>query len=776
LAPRDGIVKRFNLSAPTTAGAANVQNNITLSSFDDGDYKFRIDVRAPVVTNIQIYPVSTVSGLSGSDLGTNAGGTYFWSGRSEEPGVGQPRFTFPHHVGYAISQVKVVVTSTGTDTNTIYVNDEIVLASPPSAGVTTAFVSLRPGQNNVIKVINTNDGNYLYDIYRNNPVITNVEIHVGQSDVSLASPALLFNPVFDPRFPALTAGDALVAGVPSNIGTYIKVRFNFSNPITPIDPAAVFSYKWNGTVITPSVTNTGSTDHPIASGTFDLPLLLNTNNGVILDNVLEITSSVDGTYRFKLLGAVVTSINIVWIDPTPTALNPSGTNVPVTYSPTFTKGVTSGYVVDQHIPNRAMCLRVSIQYPSITVPGAPTSWLNSNSSLGLVTLTPGPVTTYGPPVCTLIPGNNVLTVTHPIDGLYQFTVYREPSANTLLTSLSIGSGAETIPARVFTIAQLGLSGFSPANHGPYAFTLANNVLGATVTITVGDNNQGVSARLTNSRGTVTNFPSLLTLTGLNAPNSQFGTYYVTLNSLTTGVNTLVITVTAADGVTQDQYTILITRLRSTNAFLKTLVFYGFNEEKGTQAPVAFDRLFIGAPDPWDPTPYVAKVASGVTAGVLQLTAADPVATIQISAGGQAFVPYNGSLPSHLSEGTTSFIVLVTAESGFQRIYEVDVTRAARIGYSYVPGPWTCTCPINQAPGCPSTTSVQRVPTCVRVTSGSSTAVDIQNCLQDPALGPTKTLDCMSTTSALGRSQLRALTYSVSGLTFPAGNGPAFCQC
>jgi hypothetical protein len=133
------------------------------------------------------------------------------------------------------------------------------------------------------------------------------------------------------------------------------------------------------------------------------------------------------------------------------------------------------------------------------------------------------------------------------------------------------------------------------------------------------------------------------------PAADLGT-----KQLSVGENTITVHVTAADGITKKEYTIVITRAASTDASLRELTLSGV-----TLSP-AFDS---------DTLTYTASVANSVTSTTVAAIMGDLAATIPAADLGLKL----------LSVGENIIIVHVTAEDGItKKAYTVTVTRAAGV--------------------------------------------------------------------------------------------------
>jgi hypothetical protein len=124
-----------------------------------------------------------------------------------------------------------------------------------------------------------------------------------------------------------------------------------------------------------------------------------------------------------------------------------------------------------------------------------------------------------------------------------------------------------------------------------------------------------------------------------------------LKLLSVGANTFTVHVTAEDGITKKDYTVTVTRAKSSDATLNALTLSGV-----TLSPVFASATLT----------YTANVANDVTSTTVAAIKSDGTATVSA-----------GDLGSKtLSVGANIFTVHVTAEDGTKKDYTVTVTRAA----------------------------------------------------------------------------------------------------
>lgn len=132
-------------------------------------------------------------------------------------------------------------------------------------------------------------------------------------------------------------------------------------------------------------------------------------------------------------------------------------------------------------------------------------------------------------------------------------------------------------------------------------------------------------------------------------------------ALNVGSNTITITVTAQDGLTNTTYTLAVTRsLPGTDATLSALVFSG-----GTLSP-----NFVAAT-----TAYAATVGNATTSVTITPTATDSAATIKVN--GSTVVSGSPSGAISLNLGSNTITVVVTASDGSTtKTYTAVVTRSS----------------------------------------------------------------------------------------------------
>jgi gliding motility-associated-like protein len=181
-----------------------------------------------------------------------------------------------------------------------------------------------------------------------------------------------------------------------------------------------------------------------------------------------------------------------------------------------------------------------------------------------------------------------------------------------------------------------------------------------------------TADTTSYTGSVTNVISSMTVTPTAAdPNATITVDGVAVASgtasqsipLNVGPNTITIVVTAADGVTTQTYTLVVTRAGSSNATLISLL-----RSNGAISP-AFNA---------DSTNYTSSVAGSISSMTVTPTASDPNATITVNGTTVASGTASASIP--LLVGPNTITIVVTASDGATtQTYTLVVTRASAGG-------------------------------------------------------------------------------------------------
>jgi gliding motility-associated-like protein len=157
------------------------------------------------------------------------------------------------------------------------------------------------------------------------------------------------------------------------------------------------------------------------------------------------------------------------------------------------------------------------------------------------------------------------------------------------------------------------------------------------------------------RATTTDPLATETINGTAVPEGTVSPYF----PLNVGLNTITVVVTAQDGITQDIYTIAVTRLPDIASLS------GLTISSGTLSPA----FATGT------TSYTDNVANAVSSIAFRATTTDALATETIS--GTAVPEGTVSFYVPLSVGLNKIPIIVTAQDGVTtETYSIDVTRAA----------------------------------------------------------------------------------------------------
>jgi gliding motility-associated-like protein len=184
------------------------------------------------------------------------------------------------------------------------------------------------------------------------------------------------------------------------------------------------------------------------------------------------------------------------------------------------------------------------------------------------------------------------------------------------------------------------------NHGPLSPTFSNTTLAYTLAVGYGVSSITFTGTTVDANATMTVGGSATASATASVPQS-----------LNVGDNVIDVVVTAQDGSSKTFET-TVTRAKSTNSNLLTLV-----TNHGVLTP-GFSNSTLS---------YTKAVNTGVSSITFTATTADPTATITVG-GGQASSG-NASVPQPLIIGDNVIDVVVTAQDGSSKTFEVTVTRA-----------------------------------------------------------------------------------------------------
>ncbi len=256
------------------------------------------------------------------------------------------------------------------------------------------------------------------------------------------------------------------------------------------------------------------------------------------------------------------------------------------------------------------------------------------------------------------------------------------ASGTASGTVSVSGSGSSYTVTVTGITGLGTLGISVG--AGYASDLAGNIdtgAGPSSTFNVVPSSDATLSNLKLSSGTLSpvfspgltsytagapNSASTITVTA--TPNNAGATWITTVNGtpasgpapLNPGMNTISVTVTAADGTTTNAYSVTVTRVPSENAFLA-----GVNPSVGHLSP-AFTQAN---------TSYTLSVSNSTASITVKPVSTDPNATIKVN--GSTTASGTISIPVTLAEGTqTPVSIVVTAPNGnTKKTYTITVTRA-----------------------------------------------------------------------------------------------------
>ena len=278
--------------------------------------------------------------------------------------------------------------------------------------------------------------------------------------------------------------------------------------------------------------------------------------------------------------------------------------------PSFSSGTTSYTVaVANSVTSISVTPTAQESHANLTVNGATAL---SGTPSGAIALSVG----SNPISIEVTAQDGVTTAT------YAITVTRAASSNASLSALSISAGAlNPAFASGTTSYSVGVT------HSTASISVTPTALDAGATVVV----NGSLVSNGNASGNI---------------------------DLNVGINTITITVTAADGVTTASYAVTVTRAASGNADLSSLSL-----SSGTLSPV----FAAGT------TSYTASVPNATSSITVTPTVADATATVTVNGSGVASGTPSGAIA--LNVGSNTITVVVAAQDGTPKIYTATVTRA-----------------------------------------------------------------------------------------------------
>ncbi len=556
------------------------------------------------------------------------------------------------------------ITPTAADsTSTITVNNSIV-----ASGSASSPISLGVGSNVITVAIMGSDSvtTQTYTITVTRPP----SVNAGLSRLALSAGAL--TPVF------------------ASATTSYSVNLNATNTTIAVTPTASDA--------TATITVNGS---PLSSGATSAAINLNTGPNIITIVVTAQDGSTSKTYSITVNRALSTNASLSSINPSITPLTPA-------FAPS-----TTVYTLNVSNVTQSITLRPVVSDPTatITINGTP---IASGITYGPISLTAGAQTV----ISTVVTAQDGVTIR-----TYTLTVTRAASSDATLSSLNLSSGTlapvfssgtssytTTVPSNISTFAitptttnpraTVTVNG-TPVASGTASGVMALNVGPNTITTTViaQDGTTTRTYTLTVNRGASSNanLASIGPSTGSLTPVFATGTtsYALNVSSATASVTikpvasdptstitvngTAVISgsasgpivlpagttmpinvlVTAQDGITKKNYSIIVTRPLSADANLSN-----FQPGSGALNPVFSSGI----------TDYTVRVPDTASTMTVTPTVDDTTATVKVN--GTPVVSGTASGPITLNLNTTTVITtVVTAKDGTTtKTYTITVPR------------------------------------------------------------------------------------------------------
>jgi len=236
------------------------------------------------------------------------------------------------------------------------------------------------------------------------------------------------------------------------------------------------------------------------------------------------------------------------------------------------------------------------------------------------------------------------------------------------TGTIAGTPTTTSPATTYTITAYNSSGSSSANVNITVVSAPNNANLASLTLSSGTLSPTFAAATISYTASVANSVSSITVTPVTSDPSATVTvngaavaYGATSGpiSLAVGSNTITTKVTSHDGTVNKTYTVKVTRALSSNADLSAIGL-----SYGTLSPA----FAAGT------TSYTVGVGSAIPSIKITPTVADGTATVKVN--GTTVASGTASAAILLSVGPNAIPVVVTAQNGSQKTYNVTVNKGS----------------------------------------------------------------------------------------------------
>jgi len=419
------------------------------------------------------------------------------------------------------------------------------------------------------------------------------------------------------------AGGSTISRVPMGGGSPLKVSTMYNSPVgVALDPSGVLYVLEYGSNQVRKANQIGGYSITPALPSF---LTLDGNTGIISGTPTAISPATNYTvtgYNINSASNVKANLNIQVISSNKSSIATLSNLTPNlgTISPDFTTGI---YAYNESVPNSVS---------SLTLTPVTTNNLASVRVNGM-TVSSG---SASPTIPLTIGSNTIYTVVTAQDGIttqsYTLIVTRAESiAPPILSALSISS-------------QSGAGALSP-NFSSLVTNYTSSLPYISSTLTV--------------NATAPDPKSSISINGITVGNSN------QLNiPLSVGANTIQIVVTAADGITKNNYFILVNRAVSSNVATLSALLPLLNNSN--QTPALLNPGFNGGVFTYS----IAVPSSTQTIG-FNLLSTDPYSSVTVN--GQTFTG-NPSFP--LVKGANIYQIGVTAEDGITtKTYSVTVNRA-----------------------------------------------------------------------------------------------------
>jgi gliding motility-associated-like protein len=554
----------------------------------------------------------------------------------------------------------LTVTPTLADaTASITVNGTVVASGSASSGI-----SLNVGSNSISVAVTAQDGTtvntYTLSVTRagsNNANLSNITLSSGTLTPTFASGTLTYgasvanNITLVTLTPTTSDANATVT-VNGNAVTSGSASGSVSLGVGSNTITTIVTAQDGSTVLTYSVTVTRAASND--AGLSALALSSGTLSPAFATATASYTASVANS---------VTSLTV-----TPTT---SQANAITTVNGTTVTSGNASAAIALNVGSNIITTIITAQDGStqktytvtVTRAGSPNADL-ANLDIDNGTLTP----TFNAATTSYVTG-----VTNTVSSVTITPTVAEPNATVKVNgttvasgsgiSINVNSGTNTITTVVTaqdgTTKTYAISAIksSLSNNADLSSIVLNN---GTLSPTFSAGTNSYTASVGNAVTSITLKPTVADATAtikVNGTTVASGNTSGSIN-LAVGTNTITTVVTAQDNITQNTYTVTVTRAQSSNADLTSLTL-----SNGTLSPA-----FVTAT-----TTYTASVSNATTAITLTPTIADATATVTVNGNAVTSGSASGSIA--LSVGANTITTVVTAQDGTTKTYTITVTRA-----------------------------------------------------------------------------------------------------